>query len=65
MDSVVIVVHGGAWAIPDTLMEATRRGVKAAARRGFDVLSAGGSALDAVQTAVMTMEDDPAFNAGR
>ena len=62
--SPVIVVHGGAWAIPSELTEASLAGVQVAARRGHDVLKAGGSALDAVEQAVRALEDDPAFDAG-
>ena len=60
----VVVVHGGAWAIPEKLAEASREGVKAAAKTGYQVLVDGGSALDAVEKAVRVLEDDPAFDAG-
>ncbi|XP_017580064.1 isoaspartyl peptidase/L-asparaginase [Pygocentrus nattereri] len=60
----VIVVHGGAWAIPDTLAEASVAGVKAAALAGSEVLKRGGRALDAVEAAVRMMEDDLVFDAG-
>ncbi|XP_043110850.1 isoaspartyl peptidase/L-asparaginase isoform X2 [Puntigrus tetrazona] len=60
----VIVVHGGAWAIPDMLAEASVAGVKKAARAGDAVLKNGGSAIDAVEKAVRALEDDPAFDAG-
>ena len=59
-----IVIHGGAWAIPDTLLEASCVGVQNAARAGYRVLEGEGSALDAVQAAVRVLEDDPAFDAG-
>ncbi|KAK2824190.1 hypothetical protein Q5P01_021365 [Channa striata] len=62
--SAVLVVHGGAWAIPDELAKASVDGVKAAAREGFSVLRRGGSALDAVEAAVRAMEDNSVFNAG-
>jgi beta-aspartyl-peptidase (threonine type) len=60
-----IVVHGGAWSIPPEAQEAHRAGCLAAAERGFAVLSAGGSALDAVVAAIELLEDDPTFDAGR
>ncbi|KAK1791866.1 hypothetical protein P4O66_013842, partial [Electrophorus voltai] len=60
----VIVVHGGAWAVPDALAEVSVAGVKAATRAGNVTLMRGGGALDAVEVAVRTMEDDPAFDAG-
>ncbi|XP_037637271.1 isoaspartyl peptidase/L-asparaginase isoform X2 [Sebastes umbrosus] len=62
--SAVIVVHGGAWAIPDDLAEASVNGVKAAAREGFSVLKRGGSALDAVEATVRALEDNHVFDAG-
>ncbi len=61
----VILVHGGAWAIPEDVVEAHLRGVEAAAAQGWEVLRRGGGSLDAVETAVMAMEDDEAFDAGR
>ena len=60
----VIVIHGGAWAVPDHLAEASRRGVREAARAGHRVLASGGSAVEAVTAAVKVLEDDPAFDAG-
>src|SRR5215471_1016240 len=60
-----IVVHGGAWSIPPGAQEAHRAGCLSAAERGFAVLSAGGSALDAVVAAIELLEDDPTFDAGR
>ncbi|XP_059930032.1 isoaspartyl peptidase/L-asparaginase isoform X2 [Gadus macrocephalus] len=60
----VLVVHGGAWAIPDELADASVKGVKAAASEGYRVLGTGGSALDAVEKAVRAMEDNPVFDAG-
>ncbi|XP_061084828.1 isoaspartyl peptidase/L-asparaginase [Conger conger] len=60
----VLVVHGGAWAIPDCMSESSVGGVKAATLGGFQVLKRGGTALDAVETAVRALEDDPVFDAG-
>lgn len=61
----VLVVHGGAWAIPDMLAEASVDGVKAAAQAGSVILKSGGGALDAVEVAVRVLEDNPVFNAGQ
>lgn len=61
----VILVHGGAWAIPDGAVEAHLRGVEAAAERAWSVLADGGTCLDAVAEAVVAMEDDETFDAGR
>jgi beta-aspartyl-peptidase (threonine type) len=61
----VLVVHGGAWAMPDDMVEAHIRGVKHALAAGWRVLERGGPALDAVEEAVVIMEDDETFDAGR
>ena len=61
----VVVVHGGAWAIPDDMVEAHLKGVRNAMAAGWQVLHRGGSALDAVEEAVVVMEDDETFDAGR
>ena len=47
------------------LDEAGRAGLNAALDAGEAVLSAGGSALDAVEAAARVLEEDPCFNAGR
>ncbi|NXS52090.1 ASGL1 asparaginase, partial [Brachypteracias leptosomus] len=60
----VIVVHGGAGRIFKEREEGCRAGVVRAALRGYGILKQGGSALDAVEEAVRSMEDDPHFNAG-
>jgi len=61
----VFVVHGGAWAMPDDMVEAHLLGVRNALRAGWRGLEAGGAALDAVEEAVVIMEDDETFDAGR
>jgi L-asparaginase / beta-aspartyl-peptidase len=61
----ILVVHGGAWAMPDDMVEAHIRGVKNALAAGWRVLERGGPALDAVEEAVVIMEDDETFDAGR
>ncbi len=58
------MVHGGAWAIPDSLVEPHKEGVKKAALNGWEILKEGGSALDSAMEAVRIMEDDPTFDAG-
>jgi beta-aspartyl-peptidase (threonine type) len=61
----VLLVHGGAWAMPDDMVEAHLLGVRHALAAGWRVLEAGGAALDAVEEAVVIMEDDETFDAGR
>lgn len=63
-NSPVIIVHGGAWAIPKHLTDATLKGVRTAAALAHDLLLSGGSASDAVQTAITCLEDNPCFDAG-
>ena len=62
---IVLVVHGGAWNIPDEALTATRDGVRRALEEGWTVLGSGGSALDAVERVIRILEDDPNFDAGR
>src|SRR6202167_2534346 len=64
-DNPVLVVHGGAWAMPDDMVEAHLHGVRNALATGWRVLERGGPALDAVEEAVVIMEDDETFDAGR
>ncbi len=66
----VIVVHGGAGTIlksqmtPD-LEKRYTAAIEEALKKGYEILNAGGSSLDAVQAAVMVLEDNPLFNAGK
>ncbi len=61
----VLVVHGGAWAMPDDMVDAHKNGVRNALKAGWDVLQRGGTALDAVEEAIVILEDDETFDAGR
>jgi beta-aspartyl-peptidase (threonine type) len=61
----VLVVHGGAWAIPDEMLDDHLKGVRNAVAAGWRTLSRGGAALDAVEQAVVVLEDDETFDAGR
>jgi len=60
-----IIVHGGAWDIPVEQVDAHIKGCGHAAQTANDLLVRGASAVDAVESAVMVMEDDPIFDAGR
>lgn len=59
-----LIVHGGAWKIPDSAVEDCRAGCRRALAAGWEILSRGGNALDAVEAAIVVLEDDPAFDAG-
>ena len=60
-----IIVHGGAWDIPEDAWKAHHDGCLKATRDGYSCLQSGHSAVDAVEVAVRVMEEDPTFDAGR
>src|ERR1700688_2814737 len=59
-----LIVHGGAWDIPDAAVPACKSGCERALTAGWRILEAGGSALDAIEAAMIVLEDDPVFDAG-
>ncbi|GAC1628807.1 MAG: isoaspartyl peptidase/L-asparaginase [Candidatus Acidiferrum sp.] len=59
-----LIVHGGAWDIPDDAVEACNSGCHRALDAGWSILSRGGSALDAIEASILVLEDDPVFDAG-
>jgi beta-aspartyl-peptidase (threonine type) len=68
MKPISIAVHGGAGEDPTHIRENERgfkEGLQAAINAGYKVLEKGGSALDAVQEAAKSLEDNQLFNAGR
>lgn len=62
--SAALVVHGGAGPVAENTVPARLLGCREAAQAGWTVLAHGGSAVDAVVAAVVTLEDNPLFNAG-
>jgi len=65
-----IAIHGGAGTMDRDKMTAEQPAAYQAALQtaldaGAKVLREGGSAMDAVKAAIVPMEDDPKFNAGR
>lgn len=60
----ILIVHGGAWDIPDAAVAACREGCRRALEAGWNALEKGGSAVDAVEAAIVVLEDDPIFDAG-
>ncbi len=70
MASFVLIIHGGAGSIVRGKMSVQREceykeALAEALLRGYNILSSGGSSVDAVEQVVMAMEDCPLFNAGR
>lgn len=61
---IAIIVHGGAGTIGEERHAAAEKGCKEAALFGWHILESGGTALDAVEAAVRSLEDNPNFNAG-
>src|SRR5205814_9389374 len=59
-----LIVHGGAWNIPDEAVDACKSGCHRALAAGWSILAHGGSALDAIEAATMVLEDDSVFDAG-
>ncbi len=64
MPRPAIIVHGGAGRIRGENIDARLKFLREAADRGFEILTGGGSALDAVVEAVVVLEDSGVFNAG-
>jgi len=68
MSKFTIAIHGGAGVIPKTLDKSKADnyldGLKSALEAGLQVLQNKGTAIEAVQAAVLSMENNPLFNAG-
>ena len=65
---VAIVVHGGAgWFenMPEGQVEGIMKGLEDSMNIGYEILNNGGSSLDAVEQAIIYLENDPLFNAGK
>ena len=59
-----IIVHGGAGNWEGRDHQQVMQGVTEAARIGYQVLMNGGSALDAVEQATISLENNPLYDAG-
>ncbi|PAP78773.1 hypothetical protein BSZ37_13160 [Rubrivirga marina] len=64
-DGPLVLVHGGAWDIPQDETEAHLDGLDRALRIGQRALERGLASLDVVVEVVAALEDHPAFDAGR
>jgi beta-aspartyl-peptidase (threonine type) len=70
MQKISMTIHGGAGNIQKgdlspEIEEAYLQGLSQALEVGYAILSKGGSAVNAVREAVVILEDNPLFNAGR
>jgi beta-aspartyl-peptidase (threonine type) len=70
VSDVVFAIHGGAGtlsreSLTPELEKSYRDALTHAVQTGYDVLQRGGSSTEAVQAAIVTMEDSPLFNAGK
>jgi beta-aspartyl-peptidase (threonine type) len=70
MQKISIAIHGGAGTIlkgdlPTEIEAAYRQGLSEALEAGYAVLKMNGKAVNAVKAAVVVLEDNPIFNAGR
>lgn len=69
MTPIALAIHGGCGVLAkDGLSEPewaeARADLARALRAGWEILSSGGSAVDAAEAAVVVLEDSPHFNAG-
>lgn len=67
---VTLVIHGGAGNITPAMMtaddeKAYNEGLKTALDAGYEVLNGGGTAMDAVVAAIVELENNTIFNAGK
>ncbi len=64
-----IAIHGGAGGSPNKLTPEQRKtrlkALESALKVGVKILEKGGTSLDAVEQVIITLENDPLFNAGR
>lgn len=70
MSNITLAIHGGAGTIlksmlTDELEKQYNQGLQNALNAGYEILEKNGSAVDAVVAAVMSLEDNPLFNAGK
>lgn len=67
---ITLCIHGGAGNITPAMMTpeqeaAYHQGLSEALAAGYAVLESGGSAMDSVTRAIVSLENNPLFNAGR
>lgn len=68
MNKIAIAIHGGAGPDSDYIKQnfkEYKKGLEEAINGAYEMLEQGVSAVDAVETAIKTLEDNPLFNAGK
>ena len=70
MHNYALAIHGGAGTILKSTMTpekelAYKNGLQDAIEAGESILKSGGSAFDAVESAIIQLENNPLFNAGK
>ncbi len=70
MQKIALAIHGGAGTILKSSMTPEleneyRASLRAALETGWEILKNGGNSLDAVEEAVVSLENVPLFNAGK
>lgn len=68
MNKIAIAIHGGAGPDSDYIKQnfkEYKKGLEEAINEAYAMLEEGSSAVDAVETAIKTLEDNPLFNAGK
>src|SRR5882672_8292652 len=64
MNTIGLIAHGGAGKWRPGSDDDAVNGMRTAVEKGREILLAGGTAVDAVCATVVTLEDNPIFNAG-
>ena len=67
-NNVSIVIHGGAgWftGMAQEDIDGIKEALEESANKGYKIMLEGGTSLDAVEEAIVILEDNPLFNAGR
>jgi beta-aspartyl-peptidase (threonine type) len=62
---ISLIVHGGAWDIPEAEFGAHRAGCLTALEAGWKLLQGGAQAVDVVEQVIRCLEDDETFDAGK
>jgi len=68
MNKIAIAIHGGAGPDSDYIkqhLKDYKKGLEEAINEAYQMLQEGSSSVDAVETAIKALEDNPLFNAGK